>query len=61
MTQPYQPQPEPQKENWIRRHIKLTILLAILGIAACGSIIGAIGEDEDPYGGDGAVLSGATR
>jgi hypothetical protein len=54
MTQTYQPQPPPQpeptKENWIKRHIgwKLSILIAILGLASCGAIIGAIGEDEDP-------------
>jgi hypothetical protein len=51
VTETYQPQPppqpEPKKENWIRRHIKLAILLVIPGIAACGSIVSAIGG-EDP-------------
>jgi hypothetical protein len=53
MTQPYQPQPqpEPKKEtpaDWIKRNIglKLSILIAILGLASCGALINAIGDDD---------------
>jgi hypothetical protein len=44
------PIPEPKKENWTQRNVgwKLTILIAILGLASCGAVIGAIGGEEDP-------------
>lgn len=53
MTQPYQPQvqpqpvrPQPTKKN--RRLIWIAIVLGILGLASCGAILNAIGgEDED--------------
>jgi hypothetical protein len=55
MTQPYQPQPpqpEPTRETplqWIKRVVgfKLSILIAILGLASCGAFFNAIGG-EDP-------------
>jgi hypothetical protein len=53
MTQPYQPQPQPgpRRETpggWIKRNIglKLSILIAILGLASCGALINAIGGDD---------------
>jgi hypothetical protein len=53
MTQPYQPQPQPvqmeQPPKKKRRLLWIGIVLAILWLASCGAIIGAIvGEDEDP-------------
>jgi hypothetical protein len=57
MSQPAQPQAQPQLEppkeppkSWFQRNLgwKLTILIAILGLASCGALINAIEGEEDP-------------